>query len=253
MTLKLGLTLGSKPFEHGALALDSYLHADAPAVPIAVSAPGNATYAWGMLGNDDYGDCVPAALFHIDESLYLRRALNPYPYQAPEALALYFAANGVAPGPAGSSSDQGTDPAVAMAYWQSKGLPGHKLAGWGALPPTSPNIRRAVWEFGAVLFCVALPDNWQSQVDASGVAHWRGTQTPDQNEGHGICVNGFTPDLFRLVSWGQEGDADDPWAASCLEQVYVPLSTDALNSADVGPAGFAFAQMRADLPSGSAA
>ena len=41
---------------------------------------------------------------------------------------------------------------------------------------------------------------------------------------------------------------DDAFASSVLEQVFVPLSMDALNSADVGPAGFQFAQMRSDLP-----
>ena len=249
-SLKLGLALGSRPLEHGALNLDDErYHAAAPAAPDTVTVAADASYSWGMLDNDQYGDCVAAAVYHVDESLFLRRGVAPYPYQAPECLGWYFKINGVAPGPAGSASDQGTDPAVAMAAWQSEGLPGHKLAGWGVLAGNSRLIRRAIWEFGACLFCVALPDNWQSQVDASGAAHWRGAQTPDQQNGHGICVNGYTPGMFELVSWGQPGDLDNDWAASCVEQVFVALSVDAVNSADVGPSGFDLAAMRADLPS----
>ena len=246
--MRTGLILGSDPFKHGALALDKYVVADAPAVPDTVAAPGGNTYPYGMLANDTFGDCVPAALFHCDEGFFLRRGITPYPYQAPEVLTAYFAMNGVQPGPAGSSSDQGTDPSVAMAFWRDKGLPGHKLAGFGQLPASSPNIRRAIWEFGGVILAIALPDNWQSFVNSEGVANFTGSVTPDQNEGHGIVANGFTPDLFNIVTWGAEGTLDNAFAASVLEQVFVPLAVDALNSADVGPGGFNFAQMKADLP-----
>ena len=81
-----------------------------------------------------------------------------------------------------------------------------------------------------------------------GVANFTGTVTPDQQNGHGIVANGFTPDGLQIVTWGKEGSMDDAFASSVLEQVFVPLSMDALNSADVGPAGFQFAQMRSDLP-----
>jgi hypothetical protein len=245
-SVQLGLKLGSDPFAHGALALDKYVDT-APVVPDTVAVPAGGTFPFGMLDNDTYGDCVPAALYHADESLYLRKGVTPYPYQAPECLALYFAVNGVQPGPAGSGSDQGTDPSTAMAWWVKEGLPGHNLAGFGQLPATSPNLRRAIWEFGVVILAIALPDNWQSFVNSAGVANFSGTVTPDQNNGHGICANGYTPDLFNIVTWGEEGTSDNAFTASVLEQVFVPLSTDALNSADVGPSGFGLAQMKSDL------
>ena len=240
----LGLKLGSDALAHGALQLDKYLIDDAPAVPATVTQP-DPGYVWGMLANDSYGDCVAAALLHADESLYLKRGKQPTPYSASQALALYFNINGVPPGPAGSSSDQGTDPSVAMQYWTAKGFPGHKLAGFGQLPATSPNIRRAIWEFGTVIYAVALPTGAQSQ----GV-NWRGNNLGAAGSwgGHGIAGNSFTSDLLGFVSWGEEGDMDNPFATAYLEQVFVPLSTDALSSAEVGPGGFKFAQMKADLP-----
>ena len=247
--MKLGLKLGSDPFAHGALALDKYVDtATAPAVPETVATPDSTGYQWGMLDNDRYGDCVAAAMFHCDESFYLRRNVIPTPYAAAEVLTAYFAMNGVPAGPPGSSSDQGTDPSVAMKFWVDAGLPGHKLAGFGQLPATSPNIRRAIWEFGGVILAIALPDNWQTFVSPGGVANFTGTVTPNQQNGHGIVANGFTPDGLQIVTWGKEGSMDDAFASSVLEQVFVPLSMDALNSADVGPAGFQFAQMRSDLP-----
>ena len=133
--MKLGLKLGSDPFAHGALALDKYVDtATAPAVPETVATPDSTGYQWGMLDNDRYGDCVAAAMFHCDESFYLRRNVIPTPYAAAEVLTAYFAMNGVPAGPPGSSSDQGTDPSVAMKFWVDAGLPGHKLAGFGQMP-----------------------------------------------------------------------------------------------------------------------
>ena len=240
MTPALGLHLGSDPFAHGALTLERYLQ-DVPAIPATLQPPAASTYPWGVLANDRLGDCVEAALYHADESLYLRRGLTPYPYQAPECIELYSALTGY--NPDDPSTDQGTDPSQAMAWWRDKGLPGHKLAGFAQLPADSPHIRRAIWEFGAVIYAVALPVEAQSQ----GV-HWRGSQgTPGSWGGHGIAGNSYTPDLLGFVSWGAEGDMSNDFAGAFLEQVFVPLSHDALNSAKVGPAGFDFATMRADL------
>lgn len=250
MSGKLGLQLGSDPLKHGALLLDKYVADAPPVVPQTVVTPHAQGYPWQMLGNDTIGDCVPVSLYHADESLYLKRGVVPYPYQTPEAIALYSALTGYDPSqtqPDGSNpTDQGTDPAAAMAYWVKTGLPWHKLAGFGSLPANSPNIRRAVWEFGTVIYAVALPTAAQSQ----GV-NWRGGNLgqPGSWGGHGIAGNSFTPDLLGFVSWAQEGDMDNAFAGAYLEQVFVPLSKDALTSAGVGPAGFNFAQMLKDLPS----
>lgn len=238
---QLGLILGSKPHLFGAIKLDEYVEAEAPAVPSHLDVP---SYDWGMLGNDTIGDCVQASMYHADEAFYLRRGIAPYPYQTPECVQLYSEITGYVPGD--PSTDRGTDPSQAMAYWRDHGLPGHKIVGFGSLPAGSPNIRRAIWEFGAVILAVALPTGAQSQ----GV-HWRGNNLGPAGSwgGHAIVAVGYTPGLLRFISWGEEGDMGQQFEAAYLEQVFVPLSTETLNKAGVGPAGFNFARMRADLPS----
>jgi hypothetical protein len=244
--MKLGLKLGSDPFKHGALKLEEYVTDQPPVVPGAVTLPNASTYRWGMLGNNQIGDCMIAALYHADESFYLRRGLQPYPYQSPECVLLYSQITGYNPND--PSTDQGTDPSVAMAWWRDKGLPGHKILGFGQLPGSSPHIRRAIWEFGAVIFALALPDDWQSMVGPDGVAHFAGSTPGDPNNGHAIVANQFDSSGFGIVTWGEEGTQDNAFTQACLEQVFVPLSSEALNQAGVGPAGFNLAQMRQDLP-----
>jgi hypothetical protein len=260
MSLQLGLKLGSDPFAHGALRLDDYVVDGAPEVPTTVTVPGNG-FPWGMLGNDSAGDCFEAAILHIDETFNLKRGAVPTPWQPSSAIELYSAIEGYDPNqtqPDGSNpTDTGTDPSKGMAWWVQHGAAGdtptskpgiHALAGFGQLPATSPNIRRAIWEFSAVLFCLALPDSWQSMVDSNGVANFTGSTPGDPQNGHAIVGNAFTPEAFDIVTWGKEGIMANGFAAVTLEQVFVPLSREGLNTAGVGPAGFAFAKMLADLP-----
>lgn len=225
--------------------MDRYVVDGAPTPPAVLERPSTSQgYQYGMLDNDAYGDCVPAAMYHMQETFRLKEGLQPHPWAASTCLASYFHINGVPPGPPGSSSDQGTDPSTAMQYWQTTGLPAHKLAGFGVLQPGSPNVRRAVWEFGTVMYAVALPVEAQDQ----GV-NWRwvpGSQ-PGSWGGHGIAGDSYTEDLLGFISWAQEGDMDDPFWQNCGEMVLVPLSEDAIGKRDVGPAGFNFRQMQLDL------
>jgi hypothetical protein len=245
---KLGMKLGSNPKAHGALDLDRYIADPTVVVPSTLARPADASgYQYGMLDNDSYGDCVAAAMYHSQETFRLKEGIEPHPWAAGTVLAEYFKINGVPPGPPGSSSDQGSDPSAAMQYWQQTGLPGHKLAGFGTLQPDSANIKRAVWEFGAVMYAIALPVTAQSQ----GV-NWRylgsgGDGSPGSWGGHAIAGDSYTDGLLGFISWGQEGDMDDAFWSNYGEMALVPLSVDQLNSAKVGPGGFDFARMQADL------
>ena len=240
--MKLGAKLGADPVKHGALLLDKYVIDDAPAVPARLRAP-YGRYPFGMLGNDQYGDCVEAAMLHMDEAFYLRRGLAPQPYGVATATALYSVIAGF--DPTDPATDQGTDPAEAMAHWVKVGLPGHKLDGFGYIAGNSPTIRRAIWEFGCVMLVVALPIGAQTQ----GV-HWRGNNLgqPGSWGGHAIMGDGFDPHMLYMCSWGEQGDVGNQFADVYLEGAYVPLSREVLDARGVGPAGFNFAQMSSDLP-----
>lgn len=241
---KLGSRVELHPRDAGALMLDDYVHAD---VEIPAVLPRNAKtagYGYGMLDNDTYGDCVSAAMYHMQESMRLRWGTTPHPWSAKTALTEYFNINGVPPGPAGGSSDNGTDPSVAMNYWQVTGLPGHKIAGWGWVPQTSPNLRRMIAEFGAAMLCVALCVEQQSQG-----SDW--TAVPGEQcgswGGHAIDADCYDENGLGIVTWGEFGTADNAFVGSCGEGLWVPLSSASLNAHEIGPMGVDFAQMRADL------
>jgi hypothetical protein len=245
----LGLRWVHSPSEYGkkfgALALDDYCDTSIE-VPAVLPRNGQTVgYRYGMLDNDTYGCCDPAAMFHCLESLRLRWGVEPYPWAAATCLAAYFAMNGVPPGPPGSSSDQGTDPAVGMNYWVKPGLaPGHTLLGWGFAPNTSSNLRRLIYEFGAGVWAVNLATEQQSQgTDWT----WVPGSTPDSWGGHAIDGDCYDEAGFGIITWGEEGTMDDPFVRNSATGLFVPLTTQALNSAEIGPGGVAFAQMKSDL------
>jgi len=249
---RLGLVLGGDPIAHGAIDLDLYVADTTVVIPPTIKLPASAAgYQWGLLGNDLWGDCVEAAILHCQEVFGLKRGAIPVPWVTAIALSLYSAMSGFveSAGPSGENpTDQGTDPAAAMAGWVKGDVKGHPIVGFGTLAPTSPNIRRAIYEFGGVIYAAALPTTAQAQ--SQGSIHWRAVEgmVPGSWGGHGINGWGYTPTLLNFGSWGEDGDMDDPFAAACFEAVYVPLSRDTLTSAGVGPGGFNFAQMLADLP-----
>jgi hypothetical protein len=203
-----------------------------------------ATYGYGMLDNDRYGDCMYAAIYHCQESLRLRWNIAPHEWAASTCLTAYFKGNGQRPCPPGGPGDQGSDPGRAMNFWQTSGLPGHQILGWGYLPPGSQYSKRFVAEFGAGILTLQLATQQQSQgVDFVYVP---GQQCGSWG-GHAIDADSFDEKGFGVVNWAELGTVDNAMEARCGSGLFIPLTTAALNQGDVGPCGTALADMKSDL------
>lgn len=79
---------------------------------------------WGMLGNDDWGDCALAGACH-QTMLWTKEGGSQAPFDTPAALRNYHEVAGFDPnaGPPGSNyTDNGTDMGVLARHWQRKGI-----------------------------------------------------------------------------------------------------------------------------------
>ena len=83
-----------------------------------------------MLGNDQVGDCVIAAMLHYIMAAQANVGKS-VTFTTQQALDLYSAITGY--NPSDPSTDQGTAWTDALAYWQSTGCCGHKILGWAAV------------------------------------------------------------------------------------------------------------------------
>ena len=114
--------LGKTPARKGAVKLRLSTYLDAR----LASAPRNFGHydlfpadGWGMLGNDQYGDCVPAGGDH-EHMLWNKMAGHSVAFDEATALGDYSRITGFTP--ADPNSDQGTDMEEAAAYRRKMGL-----------------------------------------------------------------------------------------------------------------------------------
>ena len=154
---------------------------------------------WGMLGNDQWPDCVQAAMCHQDEVWYRNADPAHVPgYNEADALALYQAITGVDPHGAGPFT--GTYYLDALRYWQRQGLgKGRRCFGFGSLDwHDKTQVHDAIFAFGGVQLGFAFPADMDFSKN-----YWVPTQEPgDPNQGHGVCGVDYNDDWLWCVSWG---------------------------------------------------
>ena len=123
---------------------------------------------WGMLGNDQAGDCMFAGMAHA--VMYLRAQIGEsVTFSDAGVLADYGAVTGYVPG--NPSSDIGTSVDEGMAYWQRTGIADstgvrHRIDGFATVAPGDvTTLLRAAFLLGGAGIGFALPDSAEKQFD----------------------------------------------------------------------------------------
>lgn len=161
--------------------------------------------AWGMLANDEYGDCMPAGQDHAELTFPTLGGTPSPPIAATNTLADYFAMNRVKPGPAGGDSDQGTDPRVGLNYHRKIGMIDsrgvrHKLAAWTALEPGNlTELAQAAYLTGAAGIGINCPESAQDQFPTG---YWRVVAGSPIEGGHWIICVGRHNGYYVCITWG---------------------------------------------------
>jgi hypothetical protein len=211
---------------------------------------------WGMLDNDRIGDCDPDAMLHM-EMLFAAEAGKPVNVTDQTAVQLYSAITGYVPGPeltnpelAGQNpTDQGTDVAQGVQYWQNTGLGvGGKIVGYAGLTPgDSDELAVALSQFEAVLLGINAADFIQAQFAAGGP--WK--PEPGRHKivgGHAIpAVSASSRDLFQIVTWGAKIGMASAFYQAYNTVAVVVLTEDMFNgNTDID--GIDFKALSAELP-----
>ena len=246
---KLGLHLGTHT---PPLRLADYITSTPPSVPAAVDRS-DASFAWGMLANDTLGDCVIAMMMHSIEAFHLD-ADTPVPgFSDADAIAAYEAITGY--NPANPKSDQGTNEGQAMTYWQHTGLRCsaddsiHTIATTVAVNPTSiDERRRAIWEFVALQYGLALPLSAQGQTEWSVTdPKLEGNAAPASWGGHGVPAVSYDSENETVITWGADLVMDEAFALAYLQEAHVVVTTEMLSRSGTSPAGIDWDSLIADV------
>lgn len=203
---------------------------------------------WGMLGNDTVGDCVIAAMLHWIQAA---RANNgeKVMFTTEQALSIYSAITGYDPSQTqedGSNpTDNGTAWTDALAYWQKTGVCGHKILGWAAIEHSDlSSIKQAIALFGGVLIGTNVTSSMEAQF--SDGQPWNAPFSNDSLGGHGIPWLGYGRVGQTCITWGQR-EQMAPEALEQVDEAYVPITADWLDTQGNSPSGLNLASLKDDL------
>lgn len=153
---------------------------------------------WGMLGNDQQGDCVWAGAAH-EEMLRNACAGRGVAFNDDGVLADYHAVAG--------PEDAGTNVLDAMNYRRQTGVVDaggvrHRIDAFVALGTGNlTELKEAVYLFGCVGIGIRMPSYAIDQFDA-GVA-WTARADAQIEGGHYVSVIGWEKNDLLVVTWGR--------------------------------------------------
>lgn len=187
--------------------------------------------------NDQLGDCVIAAVEHVEGVLTGNANPPTLLYTDSQTKALYSAACGYQ---GTEATDQGCDVQTVLSYWQTHGQPSgsnHKIVGYLAVDPTNiQECQLALWLFENLIFGVGLPDAWVNPMPESPGFTWDVAGDADQNNGHCFPAFGYDSNGFTICTWAMLGTITNAAvskyaAASSGGELWVVISQEQLNAA----------------------
>lgn len=205
MTTEYKLGLNPSPNEAFPLKLGTYLKPAAlPKIPGSFGHE-NLITDYGMLANDQVGDCVIAGSDH-EVMIWNAAAGNPVPrFTTDTALSDYSAITGYDPDD--PTSDHGTDMATAAEYRKTTGMVDadgnrHKIAAYLEIEPGNlAELAAATYLFGAVGIGIVVTDIAQQQF-AEGKP-WSFRAGGNIMGGHYVPVVAKRGAYFTVVTWGK--------------------------------------------------
>jgi len=209
-----------------------------PDAPASVQREQFINVAWGMLGNDRYGDCTFAGYVHLVMAVGALLGLHITAPTAARVVAAYLAfSHGV---------DQGAVEATVLQTGYATGLCELSLAGYAKGKGGVAEAEQIIATFGASYDGVMLTQSDMEQFQNG--QPWSLTSTRSIIGGHCIVRVEYTRDagLFKALTWGVEHLVTYEWyEARCDEQWAVIPSI--VKSSGLGVGAFDWAQLEADL------
>lgn len=205
---------------------------------------------WGMLLNDQVGDCTCAGDGHIAEILSFYGQGTEAAVTDAEVLAAYEAVGGYDPnaGPPGSNpTDQGATVQAALGYLRTSGIAGVKIDAFAEVAASDlAAIKVASAELGPLSAGVNLPAIAQQQF-ADGQP-W--DVVPDDGGiegGHCIVLCGYDQDFLYFCTWGRVQKATYAWWQKYGEEIWAVVSREWVSAQGSDPEGVNLASLGAEF------
>ncbi len=247
------LRLGKLPpkIDPRALKLSRYLNAAALPPPRAATNWSDAvTSPWGMMGNDQLGDCTCAGLGHIVMAVTANARPTIVIPSDTEIIQMYETVGGYQPG--NPNTDNGATELDALNFMRQSGLSGVKVDAFADVDQSKlDEVKMTVQLFGAAYIGVSIVQNDMDRFEA-GLPWDVSANDGDSIGGHALPVFDFDPSGGNCVSWGRIQHFSWAWFAARCDEVHAPLFFDWIKAQGLSPSGFGLADLQSDLAAVSA-
>jgi len=246
------LKLGKAVARHDprTLLLASYLTPALPAPPASLDISTKVP-SWGMMANDQLGDCTCAAAGHLIMEWTANAGKQMVTPTDQQIIAAYSAITGY--NPSTGANDNGANEVDVLNYWRQTGIAGDQIGAYVALEPANhTHVMDSVYMFEGCYIGVQLPKTAQAQtqnnqpwsVPPSGTG---GDGAPGSWGGHAVPVVAYDTRGVTVVTWGALQIMTWSFWATYCDEAYAILSTDYINGNKQAPQGFSLDQLQADL------
>jgi hypothetical protein len=244
------LRLGKRPARH-AISFKFGDFFDATKLPTPPKTFGHymAASPFGMLANDQYGDCVWAGAAH-ETMIWSREGGRSVKFTANAVLSDYTAVTGF--DPAKPETDQGTDMQAAASYRRKTGIidaagKRHMIDSYVALKIGNVDqLALATWLLGACGIGLQMPAQSMDDFDAGRI--WTVPDKPQIEGGHYVpCVGRNSKGNFVVVTWGRLQAMTPEFYERFSDEAVAYVSLEVLNDKNLSPEGFDAAGLRQHL------
>jgi hypothetical protein len=190
MQYKLGRRPGTIPI--GLHDLTFYAAGPLPKAPASLAVPSVA--AWGMLGNNQYGDCGVAGLEHVFMAAAADTDVTGTFATDQQAISYYLTYTG--------GQDDGVVLSQYLAYVRQKGYYGQTLTAYAPVGVHDvPTLQTATWMYDATYTGIEVTE--QMQTDFSNGQPWtmQSLDSPTLG-GHCVPIVGYDNQYLYVVTWG---------------------------------------------------
>lgn len=214
------------------------------APPVAIDWLKPFTGTWGMLGNDNVGDCTAAGAIHATQTIAHAGLNVDLIFADSDAMTMYQAISGYVPG--NEATDVGATLQDALGYWRNVGLRGHKIAAFAQIDITDLSlVRNCIALFGSVYCGLTIVQSAMDQVNAGKPWTLTGKSSKTLG-GHCVPVSAYNSTTMKCVTWGQVQAMDLTFFQRYFDEAWVPISEDWITSGSKSPAGIDVAMLNAD-------
>jgi hypothetical protein len=207
---------------------------------------------WGMLGNDEWGDCAWAGPAH-ETMLLSKEGEKPATFTAEGVLSDYSAGTGFNPnaGPPGQNpTDQGSNVRAVLDYRRKTGIVDaqdkrHKIGAFVKLDPGNlTHVFQALYIFQIVGIGLAFPEYAMEQFN-KGEPWDVIPNAPKPEGGHYVCCVGKRENI-DIVTWGALQQMTVAFFEKYCDEAWTYISEEDLKEGRTLD-GFDVSQLNADL------